>query len=367
MEKSNNKFKIRNSKFILGDTITELKLLEASSVDMIFCDPPYFLQLRKKLLRPDMSEVNGVKEKWDQFSSYQEYDNFTNNWLKECRRILKPSGTIWTIGTYHNIYRIGYHLQNLDFWILNDLIWNKINPLPNFKGTRFTNAHEIMLWATKYKNSKYTFNYHTMKKMNNNKQMRSDWSIKLCQGKERLKNHFNKTLHSTQKPEELIYRIILASTKPGNLVLDPFFGTGTTGVICKKLGRKFIGIENNLEYMHAAKKRIIKTKPIDTSKIEELSIKPIPEKIPFSKLLKKGLISPGTKIFNYKKNIKATVLSSGNLMFKRKEGSIHKMGAYAQNKVSCNGWTFWFVLYKNKLISINDHRNFLRAEISKKD
>ena len=361
-----NKLKIRNSKFILGNTLDELKSLETESVDMIFCDPPYFLQLTKELRRPDMSVVKGVKEAWDKFSSYKEYDDFTNLWLKECKRILKKDGTIWLIGTYHNIYRLGYHLQNLNFWVLNDIIWNKVNPLPNFKGTRFTNAHEVLIWATKSRNSKYTFNYHTMKIMNNNKQMRSDWNIKVCQGKERLKDNLNKTLHSTQKPEELLYRIILSSTKKGDLVLDPFFGTGTTGAICKKLGRKFIGIDDNPIYMHAAKRRIMKVKPIDTSNIESIPTES-PKKIPFSNLLKKGLINPGEKIFNIGQNIKATVLSNGNLKFKKKEGSIHKIGAYVQNKPSCNGWTYWFVRKKNKVISINDHRNFLRSEISSKE
>ncbi len=367
MLKSMKILKIRNSKFILGNSLNELKYLETSSVDMIFCDPPYFLQLTKDLHRPDMTLVKGVKENWDKFSSYTEYDKFTNLWLKECRRILKQDGTIWLIGTYHNIYRLGFQLQNLNFWILNDIIWNKINPLPNFKGTRFTNAHEVIIWATKSKKSKYTFNYHTMKKMNNNKQMRSDWSLKVCQGKERVKNEFKKTLHSTQKPEELLERIVLASTKPGDFVLDPFFGTGTTGAVCKKLGRKFIGIDNNSLYMKAAKERIMKVKPIDTSKIEEIANNNSSKKVPFSDLLEKGLIQPGERIFNARENIRAIILPNGNLKFKKKEGSIHKIGAYVQNKPACNGWTYWFVRYNNKIVSINDHRNFLRDESSSKE
>ena len=358
------KFKIRNSKFILGNTLEELKCLETESLDMIFCDPPYFLQLTKELRRPDMTVVKGVKETWDKFSSYKEYDEFTNLWLSECKRILKKNGTIWLIGTYHNIYRLGFHLQNLNFWVLNDIIWNKVNPLPNFKGTRFTNAHEVLIWATKSKKSKYTFNYHTMKKMNNDKQMRSDWNLKVCQGKERLKDSLNKTLHSTQKPEELLFRIILASTKQGDIVLDPFFGTGTTGAVCKKLGRKFIGIDNNPIYMHAAKRRIMKIKPIDTSVIEKIDTNNSSTKVPFSNLLKKGLIKPGEKIFNSRESIKATVLSNGNLKFKKVVGSIHKVGAYVQNKPSCNGWTYWYVRQNNKVISINDHRNFLREATS---
>ena len=258
-------------------------------------------------------------------------------------------------------------MQNLNFWILNDIIWNKINPLPNFKGTRFTNAHEVLIWATKSKTSKYTFNYQTMKKINNNKQMRSDWSLKVCQGKERLKNDFKKTLHSTQKPEELLERVILASTKPGDFVLDPFFGTGTTGAVCKKLGRKFIGIDNNSSYMKAAKKRIMLVNPVDTSEFENITNNKFLKKVPFSELLLKGLIKPGEKIFNSKQNVKATILTNGNLKFKKKEGSIHKIGAYVQNKPACNGWTYWFVKYNNKTISINDHRKFLRTESSSKE
>ncbi|MBF96890.1 MAG: Modification methylase DpnIIB [Alphaproteobacteria bacterium MarineAlpha9_Bin4] len=367
MFKTIKKLKIRNSKFILGNSLNELKDLETSSVDMIFCDPPYFLQLSKELRRPDMTVVKGVEENWDKFSSYAEYDEFTSLWLKECKRILKQDGTIWLIGTYHNIYRLGFHLQNLNFWILNDIIWNKVNPLPNFKGTRFTNAHEIIIWATKSKESKYTFNYHTMKKMNNNKQMRSDWSLKVCQGKERLKNEFKKTLHSTQKPEQLLERIVLASTRPGDLILDPFFGTGTTGAVCKKLGRNFIGIEKNSLYMKAAKQRIMQVEPIDTSAIEEVSNKNLLKKVPFSDLLKKGLIQPGERIFNSKKNIEATILPNGNLKFKKREGSIHKIGAYVQNKAACNGWTYWYVKSNKKMVSINDHRNLLRTENSSKE
>ena len=367
MLRSGKKLKIRNSKFILGNSLNELKLLDSDSVDMIFCDPPYFLQLNKELLRPDMTIVNGVKENWDKFSSYAEYDDFSNMWLKECKRILKKDGTIWLIGTYHNIYRLGYHLQNLNFWILNDIIWNKVNPLPNFKGTRFTNAHEVIIWASKSKKSKYTFNYHTMKKMNNNKQMRSDWSLKVCQGKERLKNQLKKTLHSTQKPEELLERIVLASTKPGDFVLDPFFGTGTTGAVCKKLGRKFIGIESNLTYMKAAKKRILNVVPINTNEIEQNIKNSALKKIPFMDLLKKGLIKPGEKIFNSKENIRAIILPNGNLKFKKQEGSIHKIGAYVQNKPACNGWTYWFVKFKDKKISINTHRNQLREASTSKE
>ncbi len=265
---------VSSSKYILGDTLKELKKLKDHSVDMVFSDPPYNLQLSKTLYRPDSTKVSGVNDEWDKFNNFQDYDIFTKSWLSEVKRILKPEGSIWVIGSYHNIYRIGYALQNLDFWILNDIIWRKTNPMPNFKGTRFTNAHETLIWAANSKCSKYTFNYQTMKKLNDNKQMRSDdWLINVCGGQERLKDTNNQKLHNTQKPEELLLRVILSSTKPGDVVLDPFFGTGTTGVICKKLGRKFIGIEKNANYIKEAKKRILKVKKVKLEKITLLNKK----------------------------------------------------------------------------------------------
>ncbi len=262
---SNNKVSlpIFSSKYILGDCIEELTKIKSESVDMVFCDPPYNLQLSKTLFRPNNTKVAGVDDEWDKFDSFQEYDNFTQLWLSEVKRILKPDACVWVIGSYHNIYRIGYILQNLKFWILNDVIWRKTNPMPNFRGTRFTNAHETLIWAANTKKSKYTFNYKTMKSLNNNKQMRSDdWLVNICSGKERLKDDNNIKLHNTQKPEELLLRVMLTNTKPGDIVLDPFFGTGTTGVICKKLGRRFIGIEKNPLYIKEAKKRILKVKKL---------------------------------------------------------------------------------------------------------
>ena len=260
MSYNNHITSISSSKYILGDSLIELKKLKDHSVDMVFCDPPYNLQLSKTLYRPDATKVSGVNDDWDKFNNFQDYDIFTKKWLSEIKRILKPDGCLWVIGSYHNIYRIGYILQNLNFWILNDIIWRKTNPMPNFKGTRFTNAHETLIWAANSKSSKYTFNYQTMKQLNENKQMRSDdWLINICSGKERLKDIKNQKLHNTQKPEELLLRVVLSSTKPGDLVLDPFFGTGTTGVVCKKLGRKFIGIEKSATYIKEAKKRILKS------------------------------------------------------------------------------------------------------------
>ncbi len=276
---------ISSSKYILGDSLKELKKLKDFSVDMAFVDPPYNLQLSKTLYRPDTTKVSGVDDEWDKFNNFQDYDIFTKKWLYEVKRILKPDGCLWVIGSYHNIYRIGYMLQNLNFWILNDVIWRKTNPMPNFKGTRFTNAHETLIWAANSKCSKYTFNYQTMKKLNDNKQMRSDdWLINICSGKERLKDINNQKLHNTQKPEELLLRVVLSSTKPGDLVLDPFFGTGTTGVVCKKLGRKFIGIEKNADYIREAKKRILKAKKIKFKEIKILN-KKISKKIEIGNVL----------------------------------------------------------------------------------
>ena len=276
---------ISSSKYILGDSLIELKKFKDHSVDMIFCDPPYNLQLAKTLYRPDSTKVSGVNDDWDKFNNFQDYDIFTKTWLSEIKRILKPDGCLWVIGSYHNIYRIGYILQNLDFWILNDIIWRKTNPMPNFKGTRFTNAHETLIWAANTKYSKYTFNYQTMKQLNDNKQMRSDdWLINICSGKERLRDFKNQKVHNTQKPEELLLRVVLSSTKPGDLVLDPFFGTGTTGVVCKKLGRKFIGIEKNPTYLKEAKKRILKVKKIKSTEIKILN-KKISKKININSIL----------------------------------------------------------------------------------
>ena len=285
MSYNNHITSISSSKYILGDSLIELKKFKDHSVDMVFCDPPYNLQLSKTLYRPDATKVSGVNDDWDKFNNFQDYDIFTKKWLSEIKRVLKPDGCLWVIGSYHNIYRIGYILQNLNFWILNDIIWRKTNPMPNFKGTRFTNAHETLIWAAKSKSSKYTFNYQTMKQLNDNKQMRSDdWLINICSGKERLKDVKNQKLHNTQKPEELLLRVVLSSTKPGDLVLDPFFGTGTTGVVCKKLGRRFVGIEKNTTYIKEAKKRILKVKKIKPAEIKLLN-KKISKKISINSIL----------------------------------------------------------------------------------
>ena len=362
-KKNSQLLKIRNSKFILGETLEQLKKIDSASIDMAFCDPPYYLQLSKKLYRPDQSAVEGVDDNWDKFSSYSEYDEFSHKWLLQVRRVLKSNATIWVIGTYHNIYRLGYLIQNMNFWILNDITWRKTNPMPNFKGTRFTNAHENLIWASKSKESKYTFNYRTMKELNDNKQMRSDWLINVCSGKERLRDNNNNKVHNAQKPERLLERIILSSTKVGDLVLDPFFGTGTTGVVCKKLGRKFIGIERNAYYLSAAKERILKVKSIKSKNLASSTSDVNKRRVAFSKLLKRGFIKPGNKLYDAEKKFEATILSDGSLKFKKNKGSIHKIGAIVQKKPACNGWDFWYAHYDKKLVSINEYRNYLRDEI----
>jgi modification methylase len=349
-----------SEKIILGECIKEMSKLKDNSIDMIFADPPYNLQLSKALLRPDQTNVKGVNHDWDKFNSFDSYDEFTKNWLKQSKRILKDNGTIWVIGSYHNIFRVGTAIQNLGFWILNDIIWNKTNPMPNFKGNRFTNAHETIIWASKSKTSKYTFNYKAMKVSNDDKQMRSDWSLPICSGNERIKK-LGKSLHPTQKPESLLHRIILSSTKPGDKILDPFFGTGSTGVVSKRLRRKFIGIEENKEYIKYAKKRIKNTNKL---KEEELNITKNPKseiKVPFGNLLDNGLLEIGSKLHDINKKHKAVIRADGSLLADKKfEGSIHKVGAKLQGHNACNGWQYWHYEKHGKLISINTLREKIR-------
>ena len=349
-----------SEEYILGDCIKEMSKIKDNSVDMIFADPPYNLQLSKSLLRPDQTDVKGVNHDWDKFNSFEAYDKFTINWLKEARRILKKNGTIWIIGSYHNIYRVGTAIQNLGFWILNDIIWNKSNPMPNFKGNRFTNAHETIIWASHNQKSKYTFNYKAMKVLNDDKQMRSDWSLPICSGKERIKDS-GKTLHPTQKPESLLHRIIISSTLPGDKILDPFFGTGSTGAMAKKLGRNFIGIEKDIKYMTFAKKRIKLIKPL---KNEDLSITKNPKKeikIPFGNLLDNGMLKIGAKLHDINKKHNATIRADGSLLVNKEvEGSIHKAGAKIQGYNACNGWEYWHYEENGKLVSINKLREKIR-------
>jgi len=349
------------NKIIKGDSLEVLKELPDNSVDLIFADPPYNLQLQKELYRPNQTKVNGVNDEWDKFDSFKEYDEFTFKWLKECKRILKASGSFWVIGTYHNIYRIGKIMQDLGFWILNDIVWIKTNPMPNFKGTRFNNAHETLIWATKAQDSKYTFNYKSMKIYNDDKQMRSEWYIPICQGKERLKDENGNKLHSTQKPEELLYRIIISTSKVGDIVLDPFFGSGTTGAVAKKLRRHFIGIEKEEKYIKAAKERIEKVCSLD-SELLDLKVEEKKPKVPFGNLIESGFIKVGEYLYDKNLKYKAKVLANASIEYKNEIGSIHKISAKILNKTSNNGWKYWYVKRDNKLVLIDELRDLYLKE-----
>ena len=343
------------NKIINGDSLKELKKIPDETFDLVFADPPYNLQLKNKLTRPDRSKVNAVNDKWDQFESFKKYDEFTYAWLSECKRILKKNGAIWVIGSYHNIFRVGTAIQNLGFWILNDVIWNKKNPMPNFRGTRFTNAHETLIWASKDKKSKYTFNYQSLKCLNDDLQMRSDWTLPICNGKERLKKR-GKKVHSTQKPEALLHRIILASTNKGDAILDPFLGTGTTAVVCKKLGRKFFGIEKSKTYFKAAYDRINETKIIKEDYLDVIENNKSKPRIPFGSLVELGILKPGTVLFDQKKKINAKIMVDGSIKSKEAEGSIHKVAAKITGTESCNGWTFWHCNIDGSTVLIDSFR-----------
>ncbi|NIJ37057.1 modification methylase [Sphingopyxis panaciterrae] len=326
-----------------GDCVEMMRSLPAASVDMIFADPPYNLQLGGDLLRPDGSQVDAVDDEWDKFDSLATYDRFTHGWLKEAKRILKPGGSIWVIGSYHNIFRVGTALQDQGYWILNDVVWRKANPMPNFKGTRFTNAHETLIWASMGEKARYTFNYRAMKTLNDELQMRSDWLIPICAGQERLKKGGHK-VHPTQKPEALLYRILLACSNPGDVILDPFFGTGTTGAVAKRLGRHFIGIEREDDYIAAAKERIEMALPLDESAVKTMMAPKAATRVAFGTLVECGMIAPGTVLTDTKRRWKAKVRVDGSLECEgQPAGSIHKVGAGVQGTPSCNGWTFWHV------------------------
>lgn len=326
-----------------GDCIAMMRSLPAASVDMIFADPPYNLQLGGDLHRPDGSQVDAVDDDWDKFDSLAAYDRFTHAWLAEARRILKPGGSIWVIGSYHNIFRVGAALQDQGYWILNDIVWRKANPMPNFKGTRFTNAHETLIWASMGEKAKYTFNYRAMKTLNDELQMRSDWLIPICGGQERLKKGGHK-VHPTQKPEALLYRILLACSNPGDVILDPFFGTGTTGAVAKRLGRHFIGIEREDGYIAAAEERIAMALPLDESAVRTMMAPKAATRVAFGTLVEGGLIAPGSVLTDARRRWKAVVRVDGSLDCQgQPAGSIHKVGAAVQGAPSCNGWTFWHV------------------------
>ena len=326
-----------------GDCIAEMANLPDKSVDMIFADPPYNLQLGGDLFRPEGGRVDAVDDDWDKFDSLSAYDHFTRNWLKEARRILKDNGTIWVIGSYHNIYRVGSLLQDAEFWILNDIVWRKSNPMPNFRGTRFTNAHETLIWCAKEEGARYTFNYRAMKALNDDLQMRSDWFLPICAGQERVKGADGAKAHPTQKPEALLYRILLACTKPGDVVLDPFFGTGTTGAVARRLGRLWIGIERESAYVKVARERIASTLPLDESAMKTVPDKREQPRVAFGTLVEGGLVPPGTTLTDAKQRWSATVQADGSIACNGQAGSIHKVGAALQSAPSCNGWTFWHV------------------------
>jgi DNA modification methylase len=344
---------------IQGDCLTELKKIPDASIDLVFADPPYNMQLKNALYRPNNTKVDGVDDEWDKFSSFNDYDDFCRAWLKECRRILKDTGSIWVIGSYHNIFRVGNIMLNLGFWILNDVTWHKTNPMPNFLGTRFTNATETLLWCSKGEQyRRYTFNHKLMKKYNNGKQMSSVWQIGLCIGEERLKGKDGKKAHSTQKPEELLKRVILSTSRQGDIVLDPFFGTGTTGAAAKKLKRNFIGIEKDSEYAGLAKKRIdaINVFFPEADWVEEKKEKQI--RVPFEALLKEQMIQAGESLYTRKTyGAAASVLQNGKLKYNDQTGSIHRIGAIIQQTPSCNGWKFWYVTRGGTSVLIDDLRN----------
>jgi len=350
---------------IAADSVATLAKLPDACIDLVFADPPYNLQLEGELLRPNNTRVDGVSDAWDRFGSFARYDAFTRGWLEQAHRVLKPTGTLWVIGSYHNIFRVGVALQDIGFWILNDIVWRKSNPMPNFRGRRFTNAHETLIWASKERAAKgYTFNYDAMKALNDDLQMRSDWVLPICSGGERLKDADGHKAHPTQKPESLLHRILLASSNPGDLVLDPFFGTGTTGAVAKRLGRRYIGIEQNPHYAALARRRIARVNVPNTDAIEVTASKRAQPRIPFGTLVERGMIEPGTLLYGPGKRHKARVRADGSLAATGATGSIHKIGAHVQGQEACNGWTFWHVKTDGGLTPIDVLRQRIRAETS---
>ncbi len=346
-----------------GDCVEVMNSLPANSVDLVFADPPYNLQLKGELHRPDNSRVDAVDDKWDQFSSFAAYDRFSREWLAAARRILKPNGAIWVIGSYHNIFRVGAALQDAGFWILNDVIWRKSNPMPNFRGKRFTNAHETMIWAGKSDASKYTFNYEALKELNEGIQMRSDWVLPICNGGERLKNDKGEKAHPTQKPESLLHRVLIASTKQGDVVLDPFFGSGTTGAVAKKLGRDFIGIEREAKYRKVAAKRIADVRKYDSDSLKTTTAKRAEPRVPFGNLVERGMLRPGEELYSLNGRYRAKVRADGTLVSHDARGSIHQVGAALEGAPSCNGWTYWSYKREGQKIPIDMLRQQIRAEM----
>jgi len=349
---------------IEGDCVERMKALPEGCADLVFADPPYNMQLRGELRRPDQSKVDAVDDHWDQFSSFEAYDHFTREWLMAARRCLKDTGTLWVIGSYHNIFRVGAAMQDLGFWILNDVVWRKSNPMPNFKGRRFTNAHETLIWATKNPEQKYTFNYEAMKALNDELQMRSDWTLPICAGNERIRGADGQKAHSTQKPEALLHRVIVSSTRPGDVVLDPFFGSGTTGAVARRLGRHFIGIEREKTYADVARARIAEIMPADNDVLEVTKSKRAEPRIPFGWVVERGLLPVGTILKGMRKHQTAKVRADGTLVCANASGSIHQMGAHVQGLDACNGWTFWHFEMNGTLVPIDVLRQQLRSGLS---
>jgi modification methylase len=353
---------------IKGDCVAALEALPDQSVDAIFADPPYNLQLGGVLHRPDQSLVDAVDDEWDQFASFEVYDAFTRAWLLACRRVLKPNGTIWVIGSYHNIFRVGAILQDLNFWLLNDIVWRKTNPMPNFKGRRFQNAHETMIWASRDAKAKsYTFNYDALKASNDDVQMRSDWLFPICSGNERLKGEDGKKVHPTQKPEALLARVIMASTKPGDVILDPFFGSGTTGAVAKRLGRNFVGIEREQDYIDAASARIEAVEPLGKAELTVMTGKKAEPRVAFNTLVESGLVRPGQVLTDAKRRWSAIIRADGTLASGGEAGSIHRLGAKVQGLDACNGWTFWHFDDGQSLRPIDELRAVIRNDLAKLD
>jgi modification methylase len=348
-----------------GDCIEVMAGLPDASIDLIFADPPYNLQLRGDLHRPDNSRVDAVDDAWDRFDSFAAYDAFTRAWLAEARRLLKPDGAIWVIGSYHNIFRVGAALQDTGFWILNDVVWRKSNPMPNFRGKRFTNAHETMIWASRAEGARYTFNYEALKALNEGIQMRSDWVIPLCTGHERLKDESGEKAHPTQKPEALLHRVLVGCTDPGDLVLDPFFGTGTTGAVARMLGRDYLGIERDDGYIRLAEKRLAGVRPYDRSALEVSTSKRAAPRVPFGQLVERGMLRPG-EVLTSVSGKAAKVRADGTLVADGVNGSIHQVGAALEGAPSCNGWTYWCFRRDGKTVPIDVLRQQLRAEMDER-
>ncbi|MFI4975263.1 MAG: site-specific DNA-methyltransferase [Caulobacterales bacterium] len=356
---------LQTDRIILGDCVEAMAALPARSVDLVFADPPYNLQLGGDLLRPDNSKVDAVDDDWDQFASFEAYDQFTRAWLTEARRVLKDDGALWVIGSYHNIFRVGTAVQDLGFWILNDVIWRKSNPMPNFKGTRFTNAHETLIWAAKGRGGRrYTFNYDAMKLANDDLQMRSDWTLPLATGEERVRDAAGVKVHPTQKPEALLHRVILSSSRPGDVILDPFFGVGTTGAVARRLGRRFIGIERDPAYAAQAEARIAKVTPTAPEDLEVMGSKRSEPRIPFGQIVEAGLLNPGDMVYDPKGQRAARVRADGSLVIGDLAGSIHKVGAMVQSAPACNGWTYWHFRTDKGLTPIDVLRARVRAEMA---